>query len=159
MRKGDAVTNGQVVVLLDDAEYQARRLETEGRLSNAKAAEKKAELTYNRIKKLTSDNVESKQLGDEARLALDSARAVVKEIEGQLELIKTFIGWTIIKSPIDGVVLEKLVDPNELVTPQSFGGTRPQHRLDRRHDPKDLQVGIDLNEQDLSKVFSSSNAA
>ena len=27
-------------------------------------------------------------------------------------------------SPIDGVILEKLVDPDELVTPQSFGGTR-----------------------------------
>ncbi|MBI2926135.1 MAG: efflux RND transporter periplasmic adaptor subunit [Verrucomicrobia bacterium] len=154
VKKGDAVTNGQVVVLLDDAEYQARRLETEGRLSNAKAAEEKAELTYNRVKKLTSDNVESKQLGDDARLALDSARAVVKEIEGQLELIKTFIGWTIIKSPIDGVVLEKLVDPNELVTPQSFGGTRgPSTALIAVADPKDLQVEIDLNEQDLSKVF------
>ncbi len=154
VKKGDAVTNGQVVVFLDDAEYQARRLEAEGRLNNAKAAAEKAELTYNRIKKLTSENVESKQLADDARLALESARAVVKEIEGQLELIKTFIAWTIIKSPIDGVVLEKLVDPNELVTPQSFGGTRgPSTALIAVADPKDLQVEIDLNEQDLSKVF------
>jgi HlyD family secretion protein len=153
VKKGDAVTNGQVVVRLDDAEYQARKLETEGRLANAKAAAEKTELTYQRVKKLSRDNVESKQMEDDARLALESARAVVKEIEGQLALIQTYIDWTIIRSPIDGVVLEKLVDPNELVTPQSFGGTRgPSTALVALADPTDLQVEIDLNEQDLSKV-------
>jgi HlyD family secretion protein len=50
-------------------------------------------------------------------------------------------------------VLEKLVDPNELVTPQSFGGTHgPSTALIAVADPKDLQVEIDLNEADLSKI-------
>ncbi|MBI3191517.1 MAG: efflux RND transporter periplasmic adaptor subunit, partial [Pedosphaera parvula] len=61
--------------------------------------------------------------------------------------------WTIIRSPMDGVVLEKLVDPNELVVPQSFGGSRgPSTALIALADPKDLQVEIELNESDLSKV-------
>src|SRR5439155_15100727 len=56
-------------------------------------------------------------------------------------------------SPIDGVVLEKLVDPNELVVPQSFGGPRgTSTALVALADPKDLQVEIDLNEADLAKV-------
>src|SRR5688500_7481536 len=38
VKKGDAVTNGQVVVLLDDSEYRARMRETEGRLASAKAS-------------------------------------------------------------------------------------------------------------------------
>lgn len=154
VKKGDAVTNGQVVVLLDDAEYQARRLETEGRLAAAKAALEQARLTYQRVKTLAGENVESAQRADDARLAVEAAEATVREVEGQLALVNTYIGWTIIKSPIDGVVLEKLVDPNELVTPQSFGGTRgPSTALVALADPKDLQVEIDLNEQDLSKVF------
>lgn len=154
VKKGDAVTNGQVVVLLDDAEYQARRLETEGRLAAAKAALEQARLTYQRVKTLAADNVESAQRADDARLAVEAAAATVKEVEGQLALVRTYIDWTIIKSPIDGVVLEKLVDPNELVTPQSFGGTRgPSTALVALADPRDLQVEIDLNEQDLSKVF------
>src|SRR5882672_1680009 len=37
VRKGDTVTNGQVLVLLDDAEQQARVKEAEGRLANAQA--------------------------------------------------------------------------------------------------------------------------
>src|SRR6185436_13456566 len=72
---------------------------------------------------------------------------------GQIARIDTWIDWTIIRSPINGVVLEKLVDPNELVTPQSFGGTRgPSTALISVGDPADLQVEIDLNESDLSKV-------
>src|SRR5262249_6917171 len=37
VKKGDAVTNGQVVVTLDDAEYKARLHEVEGRFATAKA--------------------------------------------------------------------------------------------------------------------------
>ena len=37
VKKGDAVTNGQVVVQLDDAEYRARMLQAEGQLNTAKA--------------------------------------------------------------------------------------------------------------------------
>jgi HlyD family secretion protein len=143
-----------VVVLLDDAEYKARLREAEGRLANAKAALEKARLNYERVKKLARHNVESQQAEDDFRLAVESALAMQTEIEGQVELIKTLLDWTVIRSPIDGVVLEKLVDPNELVTPQSFGGTRgPSTALIALADPKDLQVEIDLNESDLAKVF------
>ena len=65
----------------------------------------------------------------------------------------TYLDWCTIRSPINGVVLEKLVDPNELVVPQSFGGTRgPSTALIALADTKDLQVEIDLNEADLSKI-------
>jgi HlyD family secretion protein len=68
-------------------------------------------------------------------------------------LIRTYMDWTVIRSPIHGVVLEKLVDPNELVVPQSFGGTRgPSTALIALADPKDLQVEIELNESDVAKV-------
>ena len=65
VKKGDAVTNGQVVVLLDDAEYKARMKEVEGRLAGANAAVEKAELDYARITKLTRDKVESKEAEDD----------------------------------------------------------------------------------------------
>ena len=58
-----------------------------------------------------------------------------------------------IRSPIDGVVIEKLTEPGELVTPQSFGGTRgPSTALIAVADPTDSQVQIDINEADLSKI-------
>jgi HlyD family secretion protein len=87
-------------------------------------------------------------------LQLEAAEAALKEVEGAFEVARTYLGWTVIRSPINGVVLEKLVEPNELVVPQSFGGTRgPSTALIAVADPKDLQVEVDLNEADLSKVF------
>ena len=66
---------------------------------------------------------------------------------------QTYLDWTTIRSPINGVVLEKLVNPNELVVPQSFGGGRgPSTALIAVADPKDLQVQIDLSESDVAKV-------
>jgi HlyD family secretion protein len=154
VKKGDVVTNGQVVVLLDDAEQRARLVEAKGRMATAKAGVTKAELDYQRVRKLIIQNIETQQLEDDSRLKLESAKATVEEIEGSVALARTYLDWTVIKSPIDGVVLEKLVDANELVTPQSFGGTRgPSTALIAIADPKDLQVEIDLNEADLAKVY------
>jgi HlyD family secretion protein len=154
VKKGDPVTNGQVVVLLDDSEQRARLLEAEGRLATAKVAIKKAELDHDRIRKLIAAHIETQQTEDDLRLRVESARASLQEVEGTVALSKTYLAWTIIQSPINGVVVERLVDANELVTPQSFGGNHgPSTAVIAVADPKDLQVEIELNEADLAKVF------
>ena len=154
VKKGDAVTNGQVVVLLDDAEQKARVAEAEGRLASAKVVVAKAELDRERMRTLIAREIETKQTDDDLRLRVESAKASLKEVEGSFQLARTYLDWTVIRSPINGVVVEKLVDPNELVTPQSFGGTRgPSTALIALADPKDLQVECDLNEADLAKVY------
>lgn len=153
VKKGDSVTNGQVVVLLDDVEYKARLAQAEGAVANAKAALTKAELDQDRVSQLARTDIASKEAQDNARIGLEVARAVLKEAEGARAVAQTYVDWCTIRSPINGVVLEKLVDPNELVTPQSFGGTRgPSTALIAVADPQDLQVEIDMNEADLSKV-------
>jgi len=153
VEKGDSVTNGQVLVLLDDTEQQARLKEVEGRLANARAALHQAELTYERIVRLTRTDIESEQARDDATLRLESAKAVLIELEGARQLAQAYVDWCTIRSPIDGIILEKLVDPEELVTPQSFGGTRgPSTALVALANPEDIQIEIDMNESDLSKV-------
>src|SRR5439155_11804926 len=142
-----------VVVLLDDAEYKARLREADGRLASTKAAVTRAELDYERTVQLAKTDIESKKAQDDARWQLEAARADVKQAEGTYELAKTYLDWTVIRSPVNGVVLEKLVNANELVVPQSFGGGRgPSTALLAVADPKDLQVEIDMNEADLSKI-------
>ena len=153
VKKGDAVTNNQVVVLLDDTEYKARLAQADGAVATARAGVSKAEIAFERITQLAKTDIESKQAQDDARLNLEAARAGLKEAEGAREVAVTYLDWCTIRSPINGVVLEKLVDPNELVVPQSFGGTRgPSTALIALADTKDLQVEIDLNEADLSKI-------
>ncbi|MFT3868134.1 MAG: efflux RND transporter periplasmic adaptor subunit [Nibricoccus sp.] len=153
VKKGDAVKKDQVVVLLDDAEQKARVAEIEGRLTNARVALERAELNHRRIRELAARDVTSKEAEDEARLSVDAARATIAEIEGGLSLAKAYLDWTVIRSPIDGVVLEKLAEPGELVTPQSFGGARgPSTAVLAVADLQDLQVEIDVNESDLAKI-------
>jgi HlyD family secretion protein len=154
VKKGDPVKKGQVVVLLDDSEQRARLIEAEGRLARAQAALQIARTRYNRLKTLGQQRVESQQQVDDALAELNAAEAGLREAQGLLELAGWQLQWTIIRSPIDGVVLEKLADENELVSPQSFGGEKgPSTALLAVADPKDLQVEIDLNEADLSKVW------
>jgi HlyD family secretion protein len=153
VKKGDPVTNGQVVVRLDDAEYRARMLQAEGQLNSARAGVERDRLAYERITNLISSAVESKQSEDNARLALEADRAALMAAQGNYDLAKTFVDWCVIRSPIDGVVLEKMVNPDELVMPQSFGGGRgPSTALLAVADLNDLQVEIDVNEADLSKI-------
>jgi HlyD family secretion protein len=154
VKKGDSVTNGQVVVRLDDAEYAARLTEADGRLARARTGLTKAEMDLARITELARTDIESRKVQDDARLQVDAAQADLKQAEGGHALAKTYVDWCTIRSPIDGVILEKLVDPNELVVPQSFGGARgPSTALIALADPNDLQVEIDMSERDLSKIY------
>jgi HlyD family secretion protein len=154
VKKGDVVTNGQVVVLLDDSEQKARLAEAEAQVRNARVAVEKAEIDYARVRRLIAENIETKQMEDDSRLRVAATKASLTQAEATVELAKAYLDWTVIRSPINGVVLEKLVDQGELVTPQSFGGGRgPSTAFLAVADTKDLQVETDLNESDVAKVF------
>lgn len=153
VKKGDSVTNNQVVVILDDAEYRARLAEVDGQIAVARVAVEKARLDLGRAEELVRQRVEMEKALDDSRLALASAEAQVRQLEGARKLIETWLDWCVIRSPVDGVVLEKLAEANELVTPQNFGGTRgPSTSLLAVADLNDLQVEIDVNEQELAKI-------
>lgn len=153
VRKGDTVTNGQVVVRLDDSEYQARLAENDGQLAVVRVAVDRARTDLRRAEGLVANRVEMQKVLDDARLALASAEASVRQVEGGRRLLETWVDWCIIRSPVNGVVLEKLVDAKELVTPQTFGGGRgPSTSLLAVADLTDLQLEVDLGESDLAKV-------
>jgi HlyD family secretion protein len=154
VKKGDPVKKDQIVVLLDDSEQRSRLTEAEGRLARAQAARQIARTRYYRLRTLREQRVESEQQLDDAQAEVNATEAGLREAEGLLSLARWNLEWTVIRSPIDGVVLEKLADENELVSPQSFGGDKgPSTALLAVADPHDLQVEIDLNEADLSKVW------
>lgn len=153
VKKGDHVKKGQIIVRLDDAEQSARIAELDGQIAVAKVALELARVNYARVMALRKSQNETQAREDEARLAVERAEAQIKQLDGARAMAQVWLDWTVIKSPIDGVVLEKLADPGELVSPQSFGGTRgPSTALLSMGDPNDLQVEIDVNEGDLAKI-------
>jgi HlyD family secretion protein len=153
VKKGDEVKKGEVMVSLEDDEYRARVMESEGSLALAVANLTNAEVNLQRQLELSRHDVDSARALDDATRARDAAAAEVKTAQGQLALAQTYLDWCTIHAPINGTILEKLVNPNELVTPQSFGGTRgPSTAFLAMADLTDLQVEIDLNEADTPKV-------
>ena len=58
VQKGDTVTNGQVVALLDDAEYRAQLQQTQASLEKAQVAVEQADLDFQRAKELVASSVE-----------------------------------------------------------------------------------------------------
>lgn len=153
VKKGDIVTNGQVVVRLDDAEYRARLAEIDAQVAVANVAVERARVDLKRAQDLVTNRVEMQKMLDDARLALSAAEAQFQQSVAGRQLINTYLDWCVIRSPVDGVVLEKLVDPNELVTPQTFGSGRgPSTSLIAVADLTDLQVEVDVSEAGLGKV-------
>ncbi len=153
VKKGDPVKRGEIVVRLDDSEYRARLAENDGQLAVARVALDKAKLDLNRTEELFRKQVEMAKTLDDARLAVRTAEAQILQIQGARKLIETWIDWCVIQSPVDGVVLEKLAKANELVSPQTFGGTRgPSTSLLAVADLNDLQVEVDVSEEALARI-------
>lgn len=155
VKKGDRVKKDEIVVRLDDSEQKARIAEIEGQLAVARVAVERAKINFERVKKLRLTQNETAEREDDARLAVASAEAQLKQLEGTRAMAQVWLDWTVIHSPIDGVVLEKLADAGELVTPQTFSGSGsrgPSSALLSLADPDDLQVEVDISEADLPKV-------
>src|SRR5262249_40059745 len=118
-----------------------------------KVAVEKAELAFKRAHALTESHIATQESEDDARLQLENARASLQQAQGARDEAQTYVDWCTIRSPIDGVVVEKLVNSDELVMPQSFGGAGgPSTAVLAVADPLELQVEIDVNEADLSKI-------
>ena len=153
VKKGDRVRKGDVLVELEDDEYRARLVEAGGQLALAHASLTNAEVNLARQEALARSRIESQWALDNARRDRAAAAAQVQIASGQVSLARTYLEWCTIRAPIDGVILEKLVNPNELVVPMSFGGTTgPSTAFLAMADLGDLQVEIDLNESDTPKV-------
>lgn len=158
VKKGDFVKAGDVLVRLEDDEYRAREKDAEAVLAKAEAALDFAHSNFARAETLRTKDTSSEQELDNARQGLRAAEAEVKSARASLDLARLYLDWCIIRAPITGVILEKLVNPNELVTPVSFGGSRgPSTAFLAMADLNDLQVEIDLNEVDTPKVKLGQN--
>ena len=153
VKKGDPVHKGEVLARLDDREYKAKLVQAEGVLASAKVAIEKTELAFKRAHALTADHIATQESEDAARLDLETARATLQQAQGSRDEAQAYVDWCTIRSPIDGVVVEKLANPDELVMPQSFGGGGgPSTAVLAVANPQELQVEIDVNESDLSKI-------
>ncbi len=126
----DRVTAGQVLAKIDTETYEARVEEARAQLSaryaslkNSKATLKEAQLKLERVKTLHAQGLSSQQDLEAAEAAVERAEASVTSDSAQaalsnasLKVAQSNLDKTILTSPIDGVVLDRLVEPGQTVT-------------------------------------------
>ena len=100
---GSAVTNGQILVRLDDRDLREN-------VAAAEAALVLAESEYNRTRGLFERNATTEQ-------ALTAAESAFRSAQAQAEASRVVLTFASIASPMDGIVTERRVEAGDLAHP------------------------------------------
>ncbi|MGD8998773.1 MAG: efflux RND transporter periplasmic adaptor subunit [Granulosicoccaceae bacterium] len=125
----DRVSRGQVLARLDTDRLQAQVIEARAALESAKAKQEEAKATvvetrlrYQRCEKLaarqlcTSEELDTVRAAQaRAKAAEASARAQVAVAQASLDAHETNLAKAEIRSPIDGLVLRRQIEPGQTV--------------------------------------------
>ncbi len=113
----DIVEKGVVVLKIRDREYRAQRQKAGAALDEAKAGLVDVELEYKRNQDLRKQKLISQALFDKAAAALKTARARTAAAEATLVQAEEQLGFTTVRAPYSGVVVERHVEPGETTRP------------------------------------------
>ncbi len=111
----DHVEKGQILLELDDALFAAQIAQSQGAVENVQASVDLAQANEARMQTLYAQEYVSKQELDQATQALKSARAQLATARGQLQRDKTNQSYSVIRSPVSGVVVDRVVDVGQTV--------------------------------------------
>jgi len=212
VEKGDQVKEGQVLVRLEDTEYQAQLAQAKASLGvmqarlneleagsrpqeidaaraaaeEAEANFKNAEINLKRVEDLFRQEIASSQQFDNARTQyevtkaqmtsarkrydlikigprkeqIEYARAQVAQVKAAVDYAQTMHDSTLIRSPVTGTVLERLIEKGEMVSTMSFGGPGGvKASVASVADLSDLQVELDINQNDFPRISPKQECA
>jgi len=111
----DRVQAGQVLLELDPTLLRAQLEQSEANVASATAALQLANANEARMRDLYAKEYVTRQDLDTAVQALDSAKAALELAQAQAVRDRTNLGYTIIRSPVSGVVVSRVVDVGQTV--------------------------------------------
>jgi HlyD family secretion protein len=111
----DQVKKGQVLLELEDELFKAQIAQSLGNVKNNEASLELAKANEIRMRSLFEKEYVSKQELDQSVQALKSAEAQLSTTKAQLKRDQTNYGYSIIKSPVAGVVVDRVVDVGQTV--------------------------------------------
>jgi macrolide-specific efflux system membrane fusion protein len=144
---GDYVKAGQIIAELDDTELQARFNQNLAASAKAQADLNYARSFFERTQSLRQKELVSTQEADQAETSLKSAEAQLKQAEANLEYAKVQVSYTIIFSPIAGVIASVSTQEGETVS-ASLAAPTFVSIIDLRR----LEVQVYVDETDIGKI-------
>jgi HlyD family secretion protein len=164
----DHVTVGQVLAEIDTAQLQSRVEQSKAQVNAAdasvilaKATQAQTKAQYLRSLDLSQKGlISSKDLdsakgdADRASASITSATAQATLARASLKDAQTQLSYAVIRSPIDGIVLSRLVEPGQTVAASMSAPIL----FTLARDLTQLRLYVDIDEADVGKVKEGQDA-
>lgn len=158
----DHVTKGQIIARIDPSTFQTQIAQGDAAIANARAGLataqatlRNAELDYGRKRDLAGRKLVAKSDLDLAQAQRDQARAQVAQAEAQIrqQLASTEnahlnLARSVIRSPVDGVVLTRAVEPGQTVA----ASLQAPVLFKIAEDLSRMEIVLSVDESDIGQV-------
>jgi HlyD family secretion protein len=164
----DSVRKGQVIARIDPSTFQARLEQASAALSSARASlneaqavARNAELDYGRKADLLKRQLVSRTDADLAQASRDQARAriklaeaLVRQQQASVDSARLDLEKTVIRSPVDGVVLLRAVEPGQTVA----ASLQTPVLFKIAGDLRKMEIVLAIDEADIGQVREGQTA-
>jgi membrane fusion protein, multidrug efflux system len=120
--EGQVVHKGDVLAQIDPRPFQAQLHQAEGALSRDRAQLHDARVNLERYRELVAQKLIAQQQVDSQAALVGQAEGAVRADEAIVEATSLNVDYARVKSPLDGVVGVRLVDPGNLVRSTDANG-------------------------------------
>lgn len=144
----DRVEEGKILAELDPALFQAQLRQSEANVLNGRTALKLAKNKMTRNRALVEQGFISPDALDAVEQQLEAARAQLAVSEAQLARDRTNLNYSVIRSPISGVVIARNVDIGQTVAASFQTPTLFQIAKDLRQ----MQIDTSVAEADIGQL-------
>lgn len=148
VKEGDSVKAGQVLVRLEQEQYKASLERANSTLQEANANLSLAKSELKRSKELFAQNLTSTAELEVAQAKYEQAISAVKQSEASVNEAKDALEWTVLSTPMDGVVTEKNKELGEM----ALGSQFQEDVILQVADLTEMETRIEVNENDIVNV-------
>ncbi len=150
VKEGDRVSQGQLLVQLDDTEYRAAASQANAELASTKASLEQAQLTYDRQKELFEKKLTSREQYDMAKTELDLAKARHQQAVANLDRARYSLSKTTMTSPMEGLVTALNAEVGEIVMIGTMNN--PGTVIMTISDMSEIEAEVEVDEIDVAEV-------
>ncbi|MEJ2344000.1 MAG: efflux RND transporter periplasmic adaptor subunit [Gammaproteobacteria bacterium] len=164
----DRVKRGEVLAQLDTDQLSAKLRQSQAALELARAKVQDADATlietrlkFKRLQALAGKGMSSKDERDaaeaayaRARASLEVAKAQVTQAQAQVDADRTMLDKAVIRSPIDGIVLKRQVEPGQTVA----ASLQTPVLFTLAENLKQMELDVAVDEADVGQVKDGQHA-
>ena len=117
VHEGDAVKAGQLLFTIDPTDIEGQVSQAKAGLAQAEAALSDAKADFERFSNLYKDESIPKQQYDKVKLQYSVAQSQERAARAGLETAQSQLRYAEVRSPIDGIVTQKMASRGDLASP------------------------------------------